>query len=138
MNGLTITVNSGAGIIGAFFAFAFGGWHESLTFLLIAIGADIITGLYASIKEGRGLNSAVGAVGLAKKGLILLVVLLAHRIDVLLETENMTMMATVYFYIANELISFTENLGRAGVPLPEKLKYIIEVLKGKGNNRDVL
>ncbi|WP_337588392.1 phage holin family protein [Paenibacillus gorillae] len=69
---------------------------------------------------------------------MLLVVLLAHRIDVLLETDNMTMMATVYFYIANELISFTENLGRAGVPLPEKLKYIIEVLKGKGNNKDVL
>ncbi|GGG81702.1 phage holin family protein [Paenibacillus radicis (ex Gao et al. 2016)] len=137
MNGQSI-LNGGAGIAGAFLSFAYGSWHESLTFLLIAISVDIITGLYASIKEGRGLNSAVGAVGLAKKGLMLLVVLLAHRIDVLLETENMTMMATVYFYIANELISFTENLGRAGVPLPEKLKYIIEVLKGKGNNKDVL
>ncbi|WP_337588393.1 phage holin family protein [Paenibacillus gorillae] len=62
-----ILFNSSAGIAGAFLSFAYGSWHESLTFLLIAISVDIITGLYASIKEGRGLNSAVGAVGLAKK-----------------------------------------------------------------------
>ncbi|GGF88614.1 phage holin family protein [Paenibacillus abyssi] len=128
MNGQYI-VNTGAGVVGAFIAFAFGGWHESLTFLLIAIGADIITGLSASVKEGRGLNSAVGSVGLAKKGLMLLVILLAHRIDILLELDDVTMMAAIYFYIANELISITENLGRYGLPLPPKLREVIEVLK---------
>ncbi|WP_337102313.1 phage holin family protein [Paenibacillus sp. YIM B09110] len=131
MNGQLI-VNGGVGVVGAFIASAFGGWHESLTFLLFVIGADIITGIYASIAEGRGLNSAVASIGAAKKGLMILVILLAHRADILLELDNATMLAAVYFYIANELISITENLGRAGVPLPDKLRDIIEVLKKKG------
>lgn len=131
MNGQTL-INGGAGVVGAFIAFAFGGWSEALTFLLIGIGADIITGIYASIKVGRGLNSAVGSVGLAKKGLMLLVILVAHRIDVLLELDSVVMTASVYFYIANELVSLAENLGRGGLPLPDRLRDIIEVLKRKG------
>jgi toxin secretion/phage lysis holin len=131
MNG-QIILNGGVGIVGAFIASAFGGWHESLTFLLCVIAADVITGVYASVSEGRGLNSAVASVGAAKKGLMILVILLAHRADILLELDNVTMLAAVYFYIANELVSITENLGRAGVPLPDKLKDIIEVLKKKG------
>ncbi|MEV5028490.1 phage holin family protein [Paenibacillus sp. LPE1-1-1.1] len=131
MNGQTI-LNGGAGVVGAFIAFAFGGWHESLTFLLCAIGVDIASGMYASVKEGRGLNSAVGSIGLAKKGLMLLVILLAHRLDILLDSDNITMTASVYFYIANELISITENYGRIGLPMPEKLRDVITVLKGKG------
>lgn len=131
MNGQTI-LNGGAGVLGAFIAFAFGAWHESLTFLLIAIAADVITGMYASVKEGSGLSSAVGAAGLAKKGLMLLVIILAHRIDILLELDNITMTAAVYFYIANELVSIVENYGRVGLPLPDKVKDIIAVLKNKG------
>lgn len=135
MNGQTI-VNGGAGVVGAFIAFAFGGWSEALTFLLVAIGADILTGLYASVHEGRGLNSAVGTIGLARKGLMILVILLAHRIDILLELDSMTMTAAIYFYIANELLSITENLGRSGVPLPDKMRDIITVLKTKGGVKD--
>lgn len=135
MNGQTI-INGGAGLLGAFIAFAFGGWSEALTFLLVAIGADIISGMYASIKEGRGLNSAVGSVGLAKKGLMLLVILIAHRLDVLLELDNIVMTAAVYFYIANELISITENYGRIGLPMPDKLRDVIAVLKSKGGVKD--
>lgn len=135
MNGQSI-INGGAGVAGAFIAFAFGGWHESLTFLLVAIGVDIASGMYASVKEGRGLNSAVGSVGLAKKGLMLLVILLAHRLDVLLELDAVVMTASVYFYIANELISITENYGRIGLPMPEKLRDIITVLKAKGGAND--
>lgn len=135
MNGQTV-LNGASGVLGAFIAFAFGGWHESLTFLLIAIGVDIITGMYASVKEGSGLSSAVGAAGLAKKGMMLLVIILAHRVDILLELDNITMMAAVYFYIANELVSITENYGRVGLPLPDKLRDIIAVLKGKGGVKD--
>jgi toxin secretion/phage lysis holin len=107
----------------------FGSWTESLTFLLLAMGADYVTGVAASIKEGKGLNSAFGAWGLARKGLILLVVLLAHRIDVLLNTEDVTMGAAIFFYIANELISITENYGRLGLPLPDRIRKMIAVLK---------
>lgn len=102
-----------------------------MTMLLVAMGVDYISGVAASMKEGRGLNSAFGFWGLAKKGLSLLVILLAHRIDLLLEMDNMTMAAAVYFYIANELISITENYGRMGFPLPDRVRRLIEVLKNK-------
>lgn len=127
-----ILLNGSAGVAGAFFGFAFGRWTEALTFLLLVIATDIITGVAASLKEGRGLTSAVGAVGLAKKGLMLLVIILAHRIDVLMELEAVVMTAAVYFYIANELVSVTENLGRSGLPLPEAVKRMIAVLKDRG------
>ncbi|WP_169082110.1 holin family protein [Paenibacillus sp. PL91] len=120
-----------SGLAGAAITFAFGGWMESLTLLVVAMGIDYISGITASIKEGKGLNSVFGSWGLARKGLMLLVILLTHRIDVLLELNNATMGAAIYFYIANELISVTENYGRIGLPLPEKLRKIIEVLKNK-------
>lgn len=104
---------------------------ESLTVLVIAMGMDYISGVLASIKEGRGLNSLFGAWGLAKKGLMLLVILLAHRIDILLDLQNATMGAATYFYIANELISITENYGRLGLPMPDYIRKLIEVLKEK-------
>ncbi|MBH5318256.1 phage holin family protein [Paenibacillus sp. GSMTC-2017] len=119
------------GILGSVITFAFGSWTESLTFLLVAMGVDYVSGVSASLKEGKGLSSAFGSWGLARKGLMLLVILLAHRIDVLMDTNGMTMGAAIFFYIANELISITENYGRLGLPLPDRIRKIIEVLKDK-------
>ncbi|RJX38159.1 holin [Paenibacillus pinisoli] len=119
------------GIIGSIITFAFGSWVESLTVLIVAMGMDYVSGVAASIKEGKGLSSTFGALGLARKGLMLLVILLAHRVDILLDTSNVTMGAAIYFYIANELISVTENYGRMGLPLPEKIRKLIAVLKEK-------
>ncbi|REK77525.1 phage holin family protein [Paenibacillus paeoniae] len=119
------------GIVGSIITFAFGNWAESLTVLVVAMGIDYVSGVAASIKEGKGLSSSFGAWGLARKGLMLLVILLAHRVDILLETSNVTMGAAIYFYIANELISITENYGRMGLPLPEKIRKLIAVLKEK-------
>jgi toxin secretion/phage lysis holin len=135
MNGQSI-LNGSVGVAGAIFTFAFGHWTEALTFLLCAIAADIISGTSASIKEGRGLNSAIGSAGLAKKGLMLLVIVLAHRMDVLLATDSTVMGAAIYFYIANELVSLTENYGRHGLPLPDGVKRVITVLKSKGGVED--
>lgn len=126
-----VWVSSACGVLGSILTFMFGGWSESLTFLLVAMLVDYITGVAASIKEEKGLSSFFGAWGLARKGLSLLVVLLAHRIDVLLDTGDVTMGAAIFFYIANELISITENYGRLGLPLPERIRKIIAVLKEK-------
>jgi toxin secretion/phage lysis holin len=130
VNGQTI-LNVGAGLLGAFITFAFGGWSEALTFLLVLFAVDIASGVYASIREGSGLSSAVASVGAAKKGLMLLVILVAHRADVLLGIEYV-MAGAVYFYIANELLSVTENYGRAGLPLPDVIKRLVTVLREKG------
>jgi len=134
MNTVNIGAGSAVGVLGAAITFAFGHWTEAMTFLLIAIVIDIVSGISASRKEGRGLNSAIASVGFAKKGLMFLVIILSHRIDVLMELNAVVASAAVYFYIANELVSITENLGRAGVPLPDKLTDIIDVLKRKGGD----
>ncbi|MFD1953480.1 holin family protein [Paenibacillus thailandensis] len=126
-----VMVCSVSGLLGAVVTFSFGMWTEALTFLLCAMGVDYITGIAAALREGKGLNSGVGFWGLARKGLILLVILLAHRVDVLLQINNMAMGAATYFYITNELISIIENYGRLGLPLPPQLRKIIEVLKEK-------
>ncbi|MFD0958531.1 phage holin family protein [Paenibacillus chungangensis] len=119
------------GVLGSIITFAFGSWTESLTLLLVAMGVDYVTGVAASIKEGKGLSSAFGSWGLARKGLTLLVILLAHRIDLLMTTGDTVMGAAIFFYIANELISVTENYGRIGLPLPDRLRKFIEVLKDR-------
>ncbi|MBD3919601.1 phage holin family protein [Paenibacillus sp. PR3] len=122
-----------AAVVGTTFTYAFGAWPQSLTVLLVAMGVDYLTGVAAAMKEKKGLNSHIGSWGLTRKGLTLLIVLLAHQIDLLLHLDGVTMSGAIYFYLANELISITENYGRIGLPLPDSLRQIIEVLKDKGN-----
>ncbi|WP_198957415.1 phage holin family protein [Paenibacillus selenitireducens] len=119
-----------SGVIGAIITFAFGEWSQSLTFFLFAITVDYITGIAASLKEGQGLNSHIGFWGIARKAFMLLIIMLGHQMDLLFQT-NMIMAGAVYFYLANELISITENYGRIGLPLPQKIKDIIQILKQK-------
>lgn len=119
--------------LGIFTSYAFGGWSEAMSFLFVVMAVDYLTGCLASVKEGKGLSSSVGGWGLAKKGLMLLVILLSHRADVLLESNNIAVTGAIYFYIANELISIIENFGRLGLPLPAQLKNLIAVLQNKGD-----
>ncbi len=120
-------------LLGAAVTFSFGIWNDSLTFLLILMAVDYFTGVAASIKEGSGLNSSVGFWGLFKKGLILLVMMITHRLDILLGAD-MIMGGAVFFYIANELLSIIENYGRLGLPLPDRLKRIVQVLRDRAGN----
>ncbi|UPK47250.1 phage holin family protein [Paenibacillus pabuli] len=108
--------------------FAFGGWDQLLSLLAVAMAVDYITGLAAAVRTGKGLNSNIGFWGLARKGLMLTVVLLAHRIDLLMGTD-LIKGGAIYFYLVNELISITENYARIGLPLPDKLRQAIAVLK---------
>lgn len=121
-------------LMGAVISFSFGVWNESLTFLLVLMAIDYFTGVAAAIKDGSGLNSNIGFWGLFKKGLILLVMLIAHRLDVLLGIE-MVMGSAVFFYIANELLSIIENYGRLGLPLPEQIKRIVLVLRDRAGEK---
>lgn len=126
---LLFAARSVSALAGSVITFAFGAWLESLTLLLVAMGVDYVSGVTASIKEGKGLSSVFGFWGLTRKGLSLLIILLAHRIDVLMGTGEIVMGAVIYFYIANELISITENYGRIGLPLPNAIREIITILK---------
>lgn len=126
------------GCVGSLFASAFGGWDAGLITLIVFMSADYITGLlvagvfHTSEKtESGGLESRAGWKGLCRKGVTLLIVLVAQRIDIVAGT-SVVRDATVIAYIVNEAISITENAGLMGVPVPDRLMAAIDVLQGKG------
>ncbi|GAV11273.1 holin family protein [Paenibacillus sp. NAIST15-1] len=106
----------------------------ALKILLIMIGADYVTGILASLAEKKGVNSKVGFKGILKKVSMVLVVFISHKIDLLLAANGLIMMGSIYFFISNELISFAENVGRIGVPLPPVIKKAITVLQEKSES----
>ena len=109
-----------------------GGWDPLLRVLVILMAADYGSGLIVAVMgkspktEYGGLSSKVGAAGLARKGLMLLVVLTAAMMDSVMGSGSaMCRDAACWFYIANEAISILENAGLAGAPYPEKLKQLL-------------
>jgi toxin secretion/phage lysis holin len=122
-------------VLGSIITFSFGSWTESLTFLLVVMAVDYVTGVTAAIRDGSGLSSQIGYAGLLKKGMMLLVVLLAHRVDVLLQTD-VVMGGATYFYIANEMLSIIENSGRMGLPFPPVLIKIVQVLRDRAGAQE--
>ena len=100
--------------------------------LLGMMAADYVSGV-AVAAMGRsaktsygGLSSKVGAMGLARKGLMLLVVLVAALLDAAMGAEAaMCRDAAIWFYIANEGLSLLENMSLAGVPFPDRLKRLL-------------
>lgn len=130
-------LNGVTGVAGAFLAFTFGEWNQLLNVFLVMIIIDYLTGVLASLKEGSGLDSKTGFWGLARKALMFLVILLGHQIDLLLGTDvEMVKSGAIYFYMTNELISITENYGRLGLPLPDKITRVISILKNKEKRGD--
>lgn len=122
------------GIVGATITTLFGGWSVGLTTLVIFMAVDYISGLLvagvfkASPKSKSGaLSSKVGYKGLCKKGMSLLIVLIAYRLDLLVGT-NYIRDAVVIGFCVNELISIVENAGLMGIPLPPILIKTIDVL----------
>ncbi len=122
------------GIVGATITTLFGGWSVGLTTLVIFMAVDYISGILvagvfkASPKSKSGaLSSKVGYKGLCKKGMSLLIVLIAYRLDLLVGT-NYIRDAVVIGFCVNELISIVENAGLMGIPLPPILIKTIDVL----------
>ena len=127
------------GVIGAFVSKLFGGWTEDMMTLVIFMAVDYIMGLivagvfHKSNKSETGsLNSHAGWIGLCKKGVALLFVLIAYRLDILLGADYIRT-ATIIGFIANEMISIVENAGLMGIPLPKVIIKAIEILKHKGD-----
>lgn len=123
------------GILGGTVASFFGGWDDAVITLIIFMAIDYISGLvvagifHKSKKTQSGaLESRAGLKGLIRKGMMLLIVLIAYRVDITMHTTIAKDTAVIGF-IANELISIVENCGLMGIPLPEKLTNAIDVLK---------
>ena len=125
------------GAAGSLVASLFGGWTTSLTTLLIFMLIDYLTGLitagvfHKSQKtESGALESRAGFKGLCRKGAILLLVLVAHRLD-LATGGTYVRDAVCIAFIVNEAISIIENAGLMGVPIPAVITNAIEILRKK-------
>ena len=115
---------------GAAASYLFGGWSHLLSILLTFVVLDYLSGVAAAAKEGN-LRSDVGLWGIAKKVAIFAIVAAAHMVDTALGDAHLFRDAVIFFYLANELLSITENLGRMGAPIPPAIRQAVEVLRGK-------
>ena len=128
------------GVVGSFVASLFGGWDAALMTLVIFMGIDYVTGLivagvfHNSEKTANGaLESRAGWKGLCRKGVTLLVVLVACRLDLVMGS-NFIRDAVVIAFIANETISIIENAGLMGIPIPAAIMRAIDILKNKAES----
>ena len=130
-----ITINSYCRAIGAFLGWYLGGLDDFLYALLIFMLVDYLTGILCAINEHR-LSSEIGFRGLTRKVLILVLVGIANVLDIyLLKNGSAIRTATIFFYISNEGISLLENASRLGLPVPDKLKSVLQQLHNKDNQQ---
>lgn len=121
------------GEIGAVVGFFLGGADGLIKALIIFAIVDYITGVAAAAIEHK-LNSEIGFKGITKKLLLFCIVGIAHILDIYVIGSNaVCRSAVVLFYIANEGLSIIENSARCGLPIPEKLRIILEQLREDNN-----
>ena len=120
--------------VGGFFGWFVGGLDGMLYALIAFVVVDYITGLMAAGLEKK-LSSGVGFRGIFKKVVIFCLVAVGNIIDTyIIQNGSVLRTAVVFFYLSNEGISFLENAGHLGLPIPEKLKDVLEQLHDKGGN----
>lgn len=142
INHIKNSIVTAVGVAGSFLAGLFGGWDAGLTTLVIFMALDYLTGLivagvfHNSEKTQQGtLESRAGWKGLCRKGVTLLIVLVACRLDLVIGS-NFIRDAVVIAFVANETISIVENAGLMGIPIPSAITRAIEVLKNKAEQEE--
>jgi toxin secretion/phage lysis holin len=136
------TAISAIGAIGSFIANLFGGWTNDLVTLMIMMGIDFAMGLMIAAiwkKSGKSENGALSSwsawKGLCRKGVSLLFVLIAFRLDIALGVEYIRT-AVIIGFIINELISIVENAGIMGIPIPKVIIKAIDMLRSKEGDQN--
>lgn len=115
--------------VGTGLTWLFGSWDMALTVLICFMVLDYLTGLIRAFIN-KEVSSNVGLIGIARKSLILVVLIVAVCLDRLLNTGNWVFRTLVcYFYIANESISLLENCSALGLPIPDKILEALAQLK---------
>lgn len=117
------------------------GWFlggcDGLLFALVAfLVIDYITGIMCAVVDKK-LSSAVGFKGIFKKVLIFALVGVGHILDTrIIGTGSVLRTAVIFFYLSNEGISLLENAGHLGLPIPAKLKAVLEQLHDRAEKED--
>ena len=130
MKSLGNLVIIGIGAIVSFIFYITGGQDKMMGCLLILMLVDYISGIIKGVIK-QDLNSKVGFRGALKKLIMILVIVLAYQIDVLLNNKLALKTLMIGVLISNEGLSILENASICGVPIPDKLKNILEQYKNK-------
>ena len=115
-------------VIGGWLGYFLGGLDGLMIALVIFVVLDYVTGIMCAIADKK-LSSSVGFKGICRKVLIFLLVGVAHIVDLhVVGSGSVLRGAVVCFYLSNEGVSMLENAAHLGLPIPEKLKVILEQL----------
>ncbi|MFQ6795113.1 MAG: holin family protein [Thomasclavelia sp.] len=122
--------------VGGWLGYFLGGCDGLLYALIAFVVIDYLTGVMCAIIN-RELSSAVGFKGIFRKVLIFLLVGIANIIDVqVIGTGAVLRTAVIFFYISNEGVSLLENAGHLGLPIPEKIKTVLEQLHDRAEKEE--
>ena len=114
--------------VGGWLGYFLGGCDGLLYALIAFVAIDYITGVMCAISD-KTLSSEVGFKGICRKVLIFLLVGIGHIVDAQVIGDGGVMRtAVIFFYLSNEGISLIENAAHLGLPVPEKLKAVLEQL----------
>ena len=114
--------------VGGWLGYFLGGCDGLLYALVLFVVVDYITGVMCAAADHK-LSSEVGFKGICRKVLIFLLVGIGHELDAqIIGTGSVLRTAVIFFYLSNEGVSLLENAGHLGLPIPEKLKVVLEQL----------
>ena len=117
--------------IGGWLGYFLGGWDGLLYALIAFVAIDYVTGVMCAISN-HTLSSEVGFKGICRKVLIFLLVGIGSILDAhVIGSGSVLRTAVIFFYISNEGVSILENAARLGLPVPEKIRVVLEQLHDK-------
>lgn len=122
--------------IGGWLGYFLGGCDGLLIALVVFVAVDYITGVMCAVSDKK-LSSEVGFKGICRKVLIFLLVGMANILDVaVIGNGSVLRTAVIFFYISNEGVSLLENAGHLGLPIPQKVKEVLEQLHDRSEKGD--
>lgn len=122
--------------VGGWLGYFLGGCDGLLYALLAFVVIDYITGVMCAVAD-KNLSSEVGFKEICRKVLIFLLVGIANVLDVqVIGTGSVLRTAVIFFYISNEGVSLLENAAHLGLPVPEKIKIVLEQLHDRAESED--
>ena len=122
--------------VGGWLGYFLGGCDGLLYALIAFVVIDYITGVMCAIND-KTLSSAVGFKGICKKVLIFLMVGIGHILDAkVIGTGSVLRTAFIFFYISDEGIPLIENAAHLGLPIPEKLRDVLEQLHNRAEKEE--
>ena len=130
------TIQFAFAAIGGWLGWFLGGCDGLLIALILFAVTDYITGFMCAVADKK-LSSAVGFKGICRKVLIFIMVGIANALDIyVLNHAGVLRTAIIFFYLSNEGVSLIENAAHLGLPVPEKLKAVLEQLHDRAEKED--